>query len=169
MSGCGAAWTRASGRAKIEEIPLTLPEEARRTVVTGVRARKNDGQTEALIPDFLRVSGASLGGSKSLVDQSGENQPGATFHDSSEHGRTDGIDAAAFQGFVHLLPWRGAPCRRLAIHQPARCGESGPKLRMGAKEGRCALLQPMRLVMTKLSALLGEKSLSVVETEPQLA
>src|SRR5208337_4725535 len=102
-SGCHEAYAAPSGKATIEEIPVTLPAEARRTTIAGIRAPKSDSQTirpdapllfvagagwtkkqpdgrshpeqaETLILDFLRASGASLGGSKSLVDQSGENQ-----------------------------------------------------------------------------------------------
>ena len=107
-SGCEAAWGGAaspgpSATAKVEQVPVTLPPEATRTVVTGVRAPKSDAQTirpdanllfvagagwtkkqadgkthidqaETLILGFLRASGASLGGSKSLVDQTGESQ-----------------------------------------------------------------------------------------------
>ena len=45
-SGCSAAWdssasSGARAKAEIEEIPVTLPEAARRTVVTGVRAPKS--------------------------------------------------------------------------------------------------------------------------------
>ena len=96
MNGRGA-------KVQIEEVRVELPENTKRTVVTGVRAPKSDVQTirpdanllfvagagwtkkqadgrihvdqaEISILEFLRTSGASLGESKSLVDQTGESQ-----------------------------------------------------------------------------------------------
>ena len=86
-----------------EQITVTLPDSAKRTTVTGVRApaadaqtirpdaqllfvtgagwtkKQADGQThvpeaEKIIREFLKVGRASLGSSKSLVDLGGEGQ-----------------------------------------------------------------------------------------------
>jgi electron transfer flavoprotein alpha subunit len=101
-SGCHAAWAGAPGAATVEALTPALPQV--RTVVTGISAPKSDEQTirpdaellfvtgagwtkkqadgqvhaheaETLILDFLRKSKASLGGSKSVVDQGSEGQP----------------------------------------------------------------------------------------------
>ena len=89
---------RAGLRSK--EIPLTLPEEAR---------TNNDGETKPLIPDFLRVSGASLGGSKSLVDQSGEDQAVLGFMTHLNQVGQTGSTPRHSKWFVHLLPWARSP------------------------------------------------------------
>ena len=167
------AWTvptssEAPANVQLEQIPVTLPEAANRTVVTGIRAPKNDAQTirpdanllfvagagwtkkqadgkshvdeaETLILDFLRASGASLGGSKSLVDQTGESQAVLRFMTHlNQVGQTGSIPRHP-KGLVHVLPRRGTPCCGLALHQRAPCGESRPELRMGARKSRCAL------------------------------
>jgi electron transfer flavoprotein alpha subunit len=94
---CGA------GTATVEMLAVSLPDDARRTIVTGLREPKADAQTirpdaqllfvtgagwtkkqadgqthvpeaEKLILGFLKQSRASLGSSKSLVDLGGEGQ-----------------------------------------------------------------------------------------------
>ena len=96
-AGCHVAWTGAAGTAKIDAVAVSLPEAAKRTTVTGVKApasdqqtirpdaellfvagagwtkKQADGQThtpeaESLIRGFLQHTKASLGSSKSLVD-----------------------------------------------------------------------------------------------------
>jgi electron transfer flavoprotein alpha subunit len=102
-AGCHAPWKGDSGTAKIEPIPTTVPETAKRTTVTGVKTpfsgqqtirpdaellfvagagwtkKQADGQThapeaESLIRGFLQLTNASLGSSKSLVDLSKDGQ-----------------------------------------------------------------------------------------------
>jgi electron transfer flavoprotein alpha subunit len=197
-SGCCAAWTGTPGRAKIKEIPLTLPEEARRTTITGVRAPKNDAQTirpdanllfvagagwtkkqadgkphveqaEPLILDFLRVSGASLGGSKSLVDQSGENQPVLRFmthlnqvgQTGSTPRHSKGLSTCCHGEEPHVVGWRFINERR-AVNLDPNCGWA---------RGKADVLYVADAfeVMTKLNALLDEKSHRALEAEPQLA
>ena len=97
--GCFAPWSGPAGTASVEPAAVAVPET--RTTVTGVRSPKADEQTirpdakllfvagagwtkkqsdgavhaaeaETLILGFLRAAQASLGGSKSLVDLSGE-------------------------------------------------------------------------------------------------
>jgi len=99
--GCVAAWSGAAGKAAVEAVAVEVP--ATRTTVSGYRAPQSDEQTirpdakllfvagagwtkkqadgaihtaeaEQLIVGFLRRAQASLGSSKSLVDQSGEGQ-----------------------------------------------------------------------------------------------
>lgn len=102
-SGAADAWTGAAGTAALEEVPVALAEDHRRTSVMGVRAPATDAQTirpdakllfvtgagwtkkqpdgqahtaeaEQIILDFLRHANASLGSTKSLVDLGGEGQ-----------------------------------------------------------------------------------------------
>ena len=102
-SGVFAPWTGAGGAAQIEELPIELTDNLRRTEVKGVRSpaassqtikpdakllfvtgagwtkKQADGQVhaqaaESIIGEFLQRSNCSLGSSKSLVDQSGEGQ-----------------------------------------------------------------------------------------------
>jgi len=101
--GCGEAWSGTPGQVQIEPVSPALTDANRRTTVAGIRAPSADHQTirpdarllfvagagwtktqpdgkshpeeaEQLILDFLARSKASLGGTKSLVDLSGEGQ-----------------------------------------------------------------------------------------------
>jgi electron transfer flavoprotein alpha subunit len=186
-SGCEAAWTGQPAAAKIEEIPVTLPKAATRTVVTGVRAPKSDAQTirpdanllfvagagwtkkqadgkphvdvaEKLILDFLRVSGASLGGSKSLVDQSGEseavlgfmthlNQVGQT---GSTPRHAKGLSTCCHGEEPHVVGWRFINERR-AVNLDPNCGWA---------RGKADVLYVADAfeVVAKLNALLAERS-----------
>ena len=130
-SGSHAPWQGEAGRAQIESIPVSLP--AIRTTVTGIRAPKADEQTirpdakllfvagagwtkkqgdgqvhaedaEKLIVQFLRESGASLGSSKSLVDQSGENQTVLKFMTHLNQVGQTGSTPRHPEGALHLLP-----------------------------------------------------------------
>ncbi len=157
-SGCHEAFSGAAGKANIEQIAVELPAEARRTTITGIRAPKSDSQTirpdaamlfvagagwtkkqpdgkshpeqaEALILDFLRASGASLGGSKSLVDQSGENQAVLGFmthlNQVGQTGATPrhpkGLSTCCHGEEPHVVGWRFINERR-AINLDPNCG-----------------------------------------------
>jgi electron transfer flavoprotein alpha subunit len=163
-SGCEVAWTArektngSAAAAKIEAIPVTLPQAATRTVVTGVRAPKSDAQTirpdadllfvagagwtkkqadgqahieqaEKLILNFLRTSGASLGGSKSLVDQSGESQAVLRFmthlNQVGQTGSTPrhpkGLSTCCHGEEPHVVGWRFINERR-AVNLDPNCG-----------------------------------------------
>lgn len=101
--GAVSPWQGPAGPASVENVPVSLSPECRRTVVVGLRAmaadaqtirpeapilfvagagwtkKQGDGQThvkeaEQLILGFLKVGRASLGSSKSLVDLGGEGQ-----------------------------------------------------------------------------------------------
>ena len=157
-SGCHEAYCGPSGKANIEEIAVTLPAEARSTSIAGIRAPKSDSQTirpdasllfvagagwtkkqpdgkahpeqaEALILDFLRASGASLGGSKSLVDQSGENQAVLGFmthlNQVGQTGATPrhpkGLSTCCHGEEPHVVGWRFINDRR-AINLDPNCG-----------------------------------------------
>ena len=157
-AGCHEPWKGASGTAAVEQVNVTLPTDAKRTVVTGVRTPKTDVQTirpdaallfvagagwtkkqpdgqvhaseaEALILGFLRASGASLGGSKSLVDQSGEQQAVLRFmthlNQVGQTGSTPrhpkGLSTCCHGEEPHVVGWRFINERR-AINLDPNCG-----------------------------------------------
>jgi electron transfer flavoprotein alpha subunit len=155
-SGTHAAFAGEVGNAQVEAVSVALP--ALRTEVSGIRAPKQDEQTirpdakllfvagagwtkkqpdgeahveEAgkLILDFLRRSGASLGSSKSLVDQGGEgasvlpflthlNQVGQT---GSTPRHAKGLSTCCHGEEPHVVGWRFIGERR-AISLDANCG-----------------------------------------------
>ncbi len=157
-SGCHEPWHGAPAKATIEAIPVTLQPASKRTTVTGIRAPKTDTQTirpeatllfvagagwtkkqsdgkshpqeaEKLILAFLRSSGASLGGSKSLVDQSGENQAVLGFmthlNQVGQTGATPrhpkGLSTCCHGEEPHVVGWRFINERR-AINLDPNCG-----------------------------------------------
>jgi len=208
-SGCETAWSepaltdnarsdtasaRASGAAKVEEIPVTLPQAATRTVVSGIRAPKSDAQTirpdanvlfvagagwtkkqadgkphvdqaETLILDFLRASGASLGGSKSLVDQTGESQAVLGFmthlNQVGQTGSTPrhpkGLSTCCHGEEPHVVGWRFINERR-AVNLDPNCGWA---------RGKADVLYVADAfeVMAKLNALLVQRG----QTSPEAA
>lgn len=157
-SGCHEPWCGAPDRTQVEEVTVALPSEAKRTTVTEIRAPKADAQTirpeaellfvagagwtkkqsdgkvhpeqaESLILDFLRSSGASLGGSKSLVDQSGESQAVLGFmthmNQVGQTGSTPrhpkGLSTCCHGEEPHVVGWRFIHERR-AINLDPNCG-----------------------------------------------
>lgn len=146
----------AQGETQIEQIEVTLP--ALRTNVVGVRAPKQDeqtirpdakllfvagagwtkkqpdGQVHAgkaghLILSFLRASGASLGSSKSLVDQGGDGQFVLPFlthlNQIGQTGSTPrhakGLSTCCHGEEPHAVGWRFIGERR-AISLDPNCG-----------------------------------------------
>jgi len=157
-AGCHEPWRGAAGTASVEQISLSLPETAQRTTVVGIRAPKADAQTirpeaellfvagagwtknqadgkphpeiaEKLILEFLAASKASLGGSKSLVDQSGENQAVLGFmthlNQVGQTGATPrhpkGLSTCCHGEEPHVVGWRFINERR-AINLDPNCG-----------------------------------------------
>ncbi len=157
-SGCHEAWTGERGTATVEQLAITLPAEVKRTTVTGIRAPKSEAQTirpdasllfvagagwtkkqsdgkvhgeeaESLILGFLSVSKASLGGSKSLVDQSGEQQSVLGFmthlNQVGQTGSTPrhpkGLSTCCHGEEPHVVGWRFIHERR-AINLDPNCG-----------------------------------------------
>ena len=155
-SGTHAAFAGAEGDAKVETIAVELPEL--RTNVTGFKAPKQDEQTirpgakllfvagagwtkkqpdgqihvsEAaeIILRFLRASGASLGSSKSLVDQGGEGGSVLPFlthlNQIGQTGATPrhpkGLSTCCHGEEPHVVGWRFIGERR-AISLDANCG-----------------------------------------------
>lgn len=186
-SGCHEAWRGAAGKANIEKIQVTLPVEAKRTTVSGIRAPKTDAQTirpdaallfvagagwtkkqpdgkthpeeaEKLILGFLDVSGASLGSSKSLVDQSGENQAVLGFlthlNQVGQTGSTPrhakGLSTCCHGEEPHVVGWRFINERR-AINLDPNCGWA---------RGKADVLYVANAfeVIAKVNALLAESA-----------
>jgi electron transfer flavoprotein alpha subunit len=154
--GTHAAYAGESGTAQVEQVAVELP--TLRTSVTGVRAPQQDAQTirpdakllfvagagwtknqadgqlhttqaGELILQFLRASGASLGSSKSLVDQGGEGQPVLPFlthlNQVGQTGSTPrhakGLATCCHGEEPHVVGWRFIGERR-AVNLDANCG-----------------------------------------------
>jgi electron transfer flavoprotein alpha subunit len=153
---CVAPWTGAPGTASVEAVSVDPP--ATRTTVTGYQAPKADEQTirpdakmllvagagwtkkqgdgavhsaeaEQLILSFLRKAQASLGGSKSVVDLSGEgeavlhcmthmNQIGQT---GSTPRHAKGLSTCCHGEEPHVVGWRFVNQRR-AVNLDPGCG-----------------------------------------------
>jgi len=155
-AGTREPWAAAAGQVQAETVAVTLPEL--RTTVIGVCAPKQDEQTirpeakilfvagagwtkkqadgqvhasdaETLILSFLRSADASLGSSKSLVDQSGENQQVLKFmthmNQVGQTGSTPrhakGLSTCCHGEEPHVVGWRFISDRR-AINLDANCG-----------------------------------------------
>ena len=157
-SGTHAPYSGEAGNAQVDEIAIAVELPALRTEVTGFRAPKQDEQTirpdakllfvagagwtkkqpdgevhveEAgkLILGFLRASGASLGSSKSLVDQGGEGQSVLPFlthlNQVGQTGSTPrhpkGLSTCCHGEEPHVVGWRFIAERR-AISLDPNCG-----------------------------------------------
>ena len=149
---CGA------GVANVELVPVALGEAGKRTTVIGIREPKSDAQTirpdapllfvtgagwtkkqadgqthvaeaEKLILDFLKLTRASLGSSKSLVDLGGEGQVVLPFlshlNQIGQTGSTPrhakGLSACCHGEEPHTVGWRFIGERR-AISLDPNCG-----------------------------------------------
>ncbi len=150
--GCNA------GMATVEMVSVNLSDAAKRTTVVGIREPKADAQTirpdaqllfvtgagwtkkqadgqthlpeaEQLILGFLKKSRASLGSSKSLVDQSGEGQAVLPFlshlNQVGQTGATPrhakGLSTCCHGEEPHTVGWRFIGERR-AISLDPNCG-----------------------------------------------
>jgi electron transfer flavoprotein alpha subunit len=157
-TGCHAAYQGAPGQAAAELIPVALGDSHVRTTVTGTRSpgttqqtirpdakllfvagagwtkKQKDGQTHAkeaeqLILGFLDCSQASLGGSKSLVDLSGEGEAVLGFmshmNQVGQTGATPrhpkGLSTCCHGEEPHVVGWRFINERR-AINLDPNCG-----------------------------------------------
>jgi electron transfer flavoprotein alpha subunit len=156
-AGCFAPWSGAvSGSAQVESVAVEAPQS--RTTVTGVQAPKADEQTirpdakllfvagagwtkkqpdgavhveeaQQLILGVLRGAQASLGGSKSLVDLSGEGEAVLPFmthlNQVGQTGSTPrhqkGLSTCCHGEEPHVVGWRFVTERR-AINLDANCG-----------------------------------------------
>jgi electron transfer flavoprotein alpha subunit len=156
--GCHAVWSGAPGSAQIDFLKVDLLESSKRTTFREIRTpssstqtirpdakllfvagagwckKQADGKThpaeaETTILEFLRNSGASLGGSKSLVDQSGENQAVLGFmthlNQVGQTGATPrhpkGLSTCCHGEEPHVVGWRFINERR-AVNLDPNCG-----------------------------------------------
>jgi electron transfer flavoprotein alpha subunit len=156
--GCYVPWSGESGSVTAEAVSVELPADRVRTRVTGIQApsadadtirpdadllfvagagwtkKQADGQThaaeaEALIVGFLARSTASLGGSKSLVDLSGEGQAVLRFmthmNQVGQTGSTPrhpkGLATCCHGEEPHVVGWRFVNERR-AVNLDPNCG-----------------------------------------------
>jgi len=156
--GSQAACECGAGTAAVENVAVALPDSAKRTTVIGIREPKADAQTirpdaqllfvtgagwtkkqgdgqahvpeaEKLIRNFLRLTHASLGSSKSLVDQSGEGQAVLSFlshlNQIGQTGATPrhakGLSTCCHGEEPHTVGWRFISERR-AVNLDPNCG-----------------------------------------------
>ena len=182
------AWQGQAGSATVETVAVALPPT--RTTVTGIRAPKADEQTirpdakllfvagagwtkkqadgqahaaeaEQLILGFLRAAQASLGSSKSLVDQSGEGQAALPFmthlNQVGQTGATPrhpkGLSTCCHGEEPHVVGWRFINERR-AINLDPNCGWARGKADV-------LYVADAFAVMAKVNALLAKKSAAV--------
>ncbi len=155
-AGCFAPWTGATGAAHIESVPVDPPST--RTTWERIEAPAADRQTirpdakllfvagagwtkkqadgavhaadaAALIHNFLERSQASLGGSKSLVDLSGEGEAVLPFmthmNQIGQTGATPrhpkGLSTCCHGEEPHVVGWRFIAQRR-AVNLDPNCG-----------------------------------------------
>jgi electron transfer flavoprotein alpha subunit len=155
-AGCVPAWSGEPGTARVESVEVEAPRT--RTAVTGVRSPQADQQTirpdakllfvtgagwtkkqadgathtaeaETLILGFLHAAKASLGGSKSLVDLSGEGEAVLPFmthlNQIGQTGATPrhpkGLSTCCHGEEPHVVGWRFVTERR-AVNLDANCG-----------------------------------------------
>ncbi|MFN8178980.1 MAG: electron transfer flavoprotein subunit alpha [bacterium] len=157
-SGIFATWEGASGAAAVEEVDVQVGDALRRTRVRGVESAQTTAQTirpeaellfvagagwtkkqadgathpkdaERLILGFLEKAKASLGGSKSLVDQSGKGEAVLTFmthlNQVGQTGSTPrhakGLATCCHGEEPHVVGWRFVRERR-AVNLDPNCG-----------------------------------------------
>ena len=184
--GGHAPWAGATADVTTEAIAVQVPADHVRTRVVGTEApsagadtirpdasllfvagagwtkKQPDGQThaaeaEALILDFLARSGASLGGSKSLVDLSGEGQAVLRFmthlNQVGQTGSTPrhpkGLSTCCHGEEPHVVGWRFVNERR-AISLDPNCGWARGKADV-------LYVADAFAVMAKVNARLGER------------
>ena len=156
--GVFPVWQGAKASAKIEAVAVTLTDKEKRTQVTGVQAPSADAQTirpeadvlfvagagwtkkqadgqihakdaEQLILGFLKNAKASLGSSKSLVDQGSEGEQVLSFMSHLNQVGQTGATPRHPKGFStcchgeepHVVGWRFINERR-AVNLDANCG-----------------------------------------------
>jgi len=157
-SGVFQAWEGAAGSADFEEVSAALSEDVNLTEVAGTEAPASDAQTirpdaemlfvagagwtkkqadgqthigdaEKIILNFINGAGASLGSSKSLVDQSVEGQEVISYmshlNQIGQTGSTPrhpkGLASCCHGEEPHVVGWRFINERR-AINLDAGCG-----------------------------------------------
>jgi len=156
-SGVFEPWQGAAGTASVQALDVAIGDDCRRTRVIGVQSPGSDTQTirpdarllfvagagwakkqldgqlhikqaEGLILDFINGSKASLGSSKSLVDQSSEGEVISFMSHLNQVGQTGstprhpkGLATCCHGEEPHTVGWRFINERR-AISLDANCG-----------------------------------------------
>lgn len=188
-SGCHAAWMGTPGSALVEDVAVVVtprttvegvvvPQTGQQTIRpdakllfvagAGWTKKQKDGQqhaaeAETLILDFLARSQASLGGSKSLVDLSGEGQAVLKFmthlNQVGQTGATPrhpkGLSTCCHGEEPHVVGWRFINERR-AVNLDPNCGWA---------RGKADVLYVADAfdVMRKLIALLEARALAAAK------
>lgn len=189
------AWSGVPGSATVKMLAVQFSADAKRTEFVGIKLpnasaqtirpdaellfvagagwckKQQDGKThvaeaESTILDFLKYSGASLGGSKSLVDQSGENQAVLGFmthlNQVGQTGSTPrhpkGLSTCCHGEEPHVVGWRFINERR-AINLDPNCGWARGKADV-------LYIADAFAVVAKLNALLTEKAEDKITPEP---
>lgn len=153
--GCAEPWNGSAGIAQLESVTVNLPATAKRTTVVGLQSpaadaqtirpdakllfvagagwtkKQADGQIHAeeapkLILDFLKNSQASLGGTKSVVDLSGEGEAVLPFmthlNQVGQTGATPrhakGLATCCHGEEPHVVGWRFVNERRVINTDP---------------------------------------------------
>ncbi len=162
-----AARTNVTGVRAPKADEQTIRPEAKVLFVAGAGWTKKqaDGQThgkeaEQLILNFLKTSSASLGGSKSLVDQSGEGEPVLQFmthlNQVGQTGSTPrhpkGLSTCCHGEEPHVVGWRFINERR-AVNLDANCGWARGKADV-------VYVGDAFEVISKVNALLAERASS---------
>jgi electron transfer flavoprotein alpha subunit len=188
-----APWSGVATNAPVEEIEVVMSENLRRTVITGIvtppaeqqtirpdakllfvagagwTKKQRDGQphlveAETAILKFLRNTHASLGGSKSLVDLSGEGQAVLGFmshlNQVGQTGSTPrhpkGLSTCCHGEEPHVVGWRFISDRR-AVNLDPNCGWA---------RGKADVLYVADAfeVMAKVNAILAAEDQPAAET-----
>jgi electron transfer flavoprotein alpha subunit len=185
--GSATPWMGTNGTAKVEMLQVTVPPESKRTEVIGIRSPAAEAQTirpeadllfvagagwtkkqadgqphvqeaERLISNFLKLSRASLGSSKSLVDLGGEGQAVLSFlsylNQVGQTGSTPrhpkGLATCCHGEEPHTVGWRFINERR-AINLDPNCGWARGKADV-------LYVADAFAVISKLNELLAAKS-----------
>jgi electron transfer flavoprotein alpha subunit len=183
--GSQAPWQGEAGSATVEAVAVDLPDTVKRTRVEGIQSPPADAQTirpeaellfvagagwtkkqpdgqphvdqaKELILNFLNASKASLGGSKSIVDLSGEGQAVLPFmthlNQVGQTGATPrhpkGLATCCHGEEPHVVGWRFINERR-AVNLDPNCGWA---------QGKADVLYVADAfaVMQKVNELLGQ-------------
>ena len=183
--GCVSPWDGAAGTVSLHAVPVEVPAACLRTTVTGLQAPASGAQTirpdadllfvagagwtkaqpdgkvhtpdaAGLILGFLQKSQASLGGSKSLVDLSGEGLAVLPFmthlNQIGQTGATPrhpkGLATCCHGEEPHTVGWRFVSERR-AVNLDPNCGWARGKADV-------LYVADAFAVMAKVNALLAE-------------
>jgi electron transfer flavoprotein alpha subunit len=185
--GTGEPAPLAAGHAAVETVSVAVDERHRRTTFTGWRTPRTDQQTirpeadlllvagagwtkkqadgqthpadaERLILGFLQAAQASLGGSKSLVDLSGEGQAVLPFmthlNQIGQTGSTPrhqkGLATCCHGEEPHVVGWRFINERR-AINLDPNCGWARGKADVLYVADAFAVMQQLNALLARQS------------------